>query len=71
MKTIPSCSPCSTNPFDAEDNQYIGDAILEHHIFCTKWGFLVHWQGYSDVEESWVKEAVIDPEIVKVCFKEL
>jgi hypothetical protein len=32
---------------------------------------LVHWEGYSDVEDSWVKEVDIDSEMVKAYFEEL
>jgi hypothetical protein len=32
---------------------------------------LVHWEGYSDTEDSWVKEVDIDPEMVKAYLEEL
>jgi hypothetical protein len=32
---------------------------------------LVHWEGYSDIEDSWVKEVDIDAEIVKAYFEGL
>jgi hypothetical protein len=31
----------------------------------------VHWEGYSDTEDSWVKEVDIDAEMVRVYFEEL
>jgi polyhydroxyalkanoate synthesis regulator phasin len=31
----------------------------------------VHWEGYSDTEDSWVKEGDIDAEMVRVYFEEL
>jgi hypothetical protein len=54
-----------------EDNQYIVEAILDHCTVCRKRQFLVHWEGYSDIEDSWVKEVDIDPEMVKVYFESL
>jgi hypothetical protein len=32
---------------------------------------LVHWEGYSDTEDSWVKGVDIDPEMVKAYLEEL
>ena len=41
-------------------------------LLCSPDEFLVHWEGYSDVEDSWVKELVdIDPEMVKAYFESL
>jgi hypothetical protein len=67
---FPGRVPPEPPPVDAEDNQYIVDAILDHRtIGCgKKREFLVHWEGYSDVEDSWVKEPDIDPEMVKAYF---
>jgi hypothetical protein len=33
--------------------------------------FLVHWEGYSDIEDSWVKEVDIDAEMVKAYLEGL
>jgi hypothetical protein len=33
--------------------------------------FLVHWNGHLDVEDSWVKEVDIDPEMVKAYLDRL
>jgi hypothetical protein len=49
----------------------LSDAILDHRVVCRKRGFLVHWEGYSDIEDSWVKEADIDPEMVKAFLEGL
>jgi hypothetical protein len=32
---------------------------------------LVHWEGYSDTEDSWVKEGDIDTEMVQAYVEEL
>jgi hypothetical protein len=32
---------------------------------------LVHWEGYSDTEDSWIKEVDIDPEMVREYLDEL
>jgi len=58
-------------PIDADDNQYIVEAILDHRTVRRKREFLVHWEGYSDVEDSWVKEVDIDPERVKAYLEGL
>ena len=63
--------PPQPPPIDAEDNQYIVEAILDHPIVCRKREFLVHWEGYSDIEDSWVKEVDIDAEMVKVYLEGL
>ena len=63
--------PPELPPIDAEDNQYIVEAILDHQIDWKKREFLVHWEGYSDIKDSWVKEVDIDPEMVKAYFESL
>ena len=59
---------------DADDNQYLVEAILDHRTMgrrSKKREFLVHWEGYSDVEDSWVKEVNLDPEMVKAYLEDL
>jgi hypothetical protein len=60
-------------PIDAVGNQYLVEAILDHRTGRgnRKWEFLVHWEGYSDVDDSWVKEVDIDPEMVSAYFEGL
>jgi len=61
-------------PIDADDNQYLVEAILDHRTMgrrSKKREFLVHWEGYSDVEDSWVKEVNLDPEMVKAYLEDL
>ena len=68
---FPSRVPPQPPPIDVEDNQYLVEAVLDHRIICRKREFLVHWEGYSDIEDSWVKEADIDAEMVKVYLEGL
>jgi hypothetical protein len=49
---FPGRVPPEPPPIDAEDNQYIVEAILDHHTVRRKRQFLVHWEGYSDIEDS-------------------
>jgi Chromo (CHRromatin Organisation MOdifier) domain len=49
---FPGWVPPEPPPIDAEDNQYIVEAILDHHTVRRKRQFLVHWEGYSDIEDS-------------------
>ena len=58
-------------PIDAEDEQYAVEAILDHHEVGRSRQLLVHWEGYSDTEDSWVKEGDIDTEMVRAYFEEL
>jgi len=58
-------------PIDAEDNRYLVEAILDHRIVRRKREFLIHWEGYSDIEDSWVKEADIDAEMVNMYLEGL
>ena len=60
-------------PIDADDNQCLVEAILDHRTGrkSKKREFLVHWEGYANVDDSWVKEIDIDPEIVKAYFESL
>jgi len=46
-------------PIDVEDEQYAVEAILDHHNVGRSHQFLVHWEGYSDTEDSWVKEILM------------
>jgi Chromo (CHRromatin Organisation MOdifier) domain len=68
---FPGRVPPEPPPIDAEDNQYIVEAILDHRHVRRKREFLIHWEGYSDTEDSWVKEVDIDPEMVKAYLEEL
>lgn len=68
---FPGRVPPEPPPIDAEDNQYIVDTILDHRMVRRKREFLVHWEGYSDLEDSWVKEVDIDPGMVKAFLESL
>jgi len=68
---FPGRVPLEPPPIDAEDNQYTFEAILDHRTVRRKREFLVHWEGYSDTEDSWEKEVDIDPEMVKAYLEEL
>ena len=68
---FPGRVPPEPPPIDAEDNQYIVEAILDYRIDRRKREFLLHWEGYLDIEDSWVKEVDIDPEVVKVYIEGL
>jgi hypothetical protein len=52
-------------PIDIEDNQYLVEAILDHRTVRRRRKFLVHWEGYSDIDDSWVPEHDLDPEMIK------
>jgi oligoendopeptidase F len=67
---FPKRVPPEPPPIDAEDNQYTVEAILDHTV-RRKREFLIHWEGYSDTEDSWVKEVDIDPEMVKAYLEGL
>jgi hypothetical protein len=58
-------------PIDAENERYSVESILDHRKVGRSCQFLVHWEGYSDLEDSWVKEKDIDGEIVRAYMEEL
>ena len=66
-----SLIPPNPPPIDAEDEQYVVEAILDHRKVRRSRRFLVHWEGYADTENSWVKEKDIDPEMVRVYIEML
>ena len=68
---FPSRVPPNPPPVDAEDEQYTVEAILDHRKVGRSRQFLVHWEGYSDTEDSWVKERDIDAEMVRAYSEEL
>ena len=68
---FPGRVPPEPPPIDADDNQYTIEAILDHRVVRKKREFLVHWEGYSDVEDSWIREMDIDPEMVKAYLEGL
>jgi len=70
-KLFPGRIPPNPPPIDVEDEQYAVEAILDHRKVGRSRQFLVHWEGYSDTEDSWVKEKDIDAEMVRVYFEEL
>jgi len=58
-------------PINAEDGQYTVEAILDHRNVGRSRQFLVHWEGYSDLEDSWIKEDDIDEEMVRTYMEDL
>jgi hypothetical protein len=68
---FPGRIPPNPPPVDADDEQYTVEAILDHRKVGRSRHFLVHWEGYSDTEDSWVKEGDIDAEMVRVYFEDL
>ena len=68
---FPGRIPSEPPPIDAEDNQYTVEAILDHRMVRRKHEFLVRWEGYSDLEDSWIKEVDIDPEMIKAYFEQI
>src|SRR5438046_597076 len=63
-KLFPGRIPPNPPPIDTEDEQYAVEAILDHRKVGRSRQFLVHWEGYSDREDSWVKEGDMDVEMV-------
>ena len=49
---FPGWVPPELPPIDAEDNQYIIDVNLNHHLIQKEHEFLVHWEGYMDTDDS-------------------
>ena len=68
---FPGRIPPNPPPIDAEDEQYAVEAILDHRKVGRSRQFLVHWEGYSNTEDSWVKERDIDVEMVRAYFEGL
>ena len=66
---FPGRIPPNPPPIDADDEQYAVEAILDHRHVGRACQFLVHWEGYSDTEDSWVKEGDIDAEMVRAYFE--
>ena len=62
---FPAQEPARPPPIMPEDNQWIVDHIRDHKIVRRKCQFLVHWEGYEDSHDSWVKEEDIDGELVR------
>ena len=68
---FPGRLPPNPPPIDADDEQYAVEAILDHRKVGRSRQFLVHWEGYSDTEDSWVKERDIDEDMVRAYFEGL
>ena len=68
---FPGRIPLNPPPIDVDDEQYAVEAILDHRKIGRSRQFLVHWDGYSDIEDSWVKERDIDREMVRAYFEML
>ena len=73
LQAVPDRSPHiePRSPDNADDEQYTIEVILNHRKVGRSRQFLVHWEGYSDTEDSWVKEGDIDAEMVQVYFEGL
>jgi Chromo (CHRromatin Organisation MOdifier) domain len=68
---IPGRTPLQPPPIDVEDNQYMVEAILNQPKTGRTRHFLMRWEGYSDTDDSWVKEGDIDEEMVRAYLEEL
>ena len=68
---FPGRVPSNPPAIDADGEQYIVEAILDHRNNGKSRQFLVHWEGYLDLEDSWVKEEDIDEELVRTYEDEL
>jgi len=68
---FPGRIPLNPPPIDVDDEQYAVEAILDHRKVGRSRQFLVHWEGYSDMEDSWVKERDIDREMVRAYLEQL
>ena len=68
---FPGRIPPKLPPIDADDNQWAVEAILDHRKQGRNWQFLVHWEGYRDMDDCWVQENDIDQEMVRAYFEEL
>ena len=68
---FPGRVPSNPPAIDADGEQYIVEAILDHRNNGKSRQFLVHWEGYSDLEDLWVKEEDIDEELVRAYEDEL
>ena len=68
---FPGRIPPTPPPIDPEDEQYAVEAILDHRKVGRSHQVLVHWEGYADTEDSWVKERDVDPQMVQAYFEML
>ena len=68
---FPGRIPPNPPPIDADDEQYAVEAILDHRQVGRTRQFLVHWEGYSETEDSWIKEGDIDAEMVRAYLEVL
>ena len=68
---FPGRIPLNPPPIDVDDEQYAVEAILDHRKVGRSRQFLVHWEGYSDTEDSWVLERDIDGELVRAYLEQL
>ena len=56
---------CNPPPVIPEDDCWEVEEIRDIREKRRKKEYLVHWKGYPDSDDSWVKEEDIDDEIVK------
>ena len=71
LELFPGRIPPNPPRIDADDEQYAVEAILDHRQVGRSRQFLVHWEGYSETEDSWVKEGDIDAEMVHAYLEAL
>jgi hypothetical protein len=62
---FPSREPTRPPPVIPEDDRWEVEEIRDIREKRGKKEYLVHWKGYPDSDDSWVKEKDIDDEIVK------
>ena len=69
---FPHREPPQPDPVFPEDNEYEIERILDH---CDVWNrreYLVHWLGYPDSDDSWVKDSDMNvPELLQDYWKEV
>jgi hypothetical protein len=57
--------PTRPPPVIPDDDRWEVEEIRDMREKHRKKEYLVHWKGYPDADDSWVKEEDIDDEIVK------
>jgi hypothetical protein len=61
---FPAREPPRPLPIIPEDKQWEVEAILDHRIRYRRKEYLIHWKGYPDEDNMWVKDSNVSADLI-------
>ena len=69
---FPKREPLRPEPVSPDEEEYKVEKVLDHREVRNEKLYLVHWLGYPDSDDSWVKEEdMYAPELAQEYWKQI